>query len=260
MENGFGADFGDVRVHTDDTAARTAVSFGAAALTVGRDVSFGPGRYLPGTAEGDRLIAHELAHVVQQRRGGATPPLDPNAPHERAAERSAEAVAAGRSAPSVGPGTGLGVACGNGTGGGLPALSPDELLRFLLSGRGFGTAAQGPVSFDPKLCRAAPRSGSTSSVDTPPTRPDSHGTWQAATGCRTTGSNSCGTSPRRSATTTACSTLGVRREAQPRHWARRAVRRATRHRQDDGRRGARRRPRPRTVQSGPLGRGQQVHR
>jgi hypothetical protein len=69
MEPRFGADFGGVRVHTDARAAESARAVDAVAYTVGSDVVFGAGEYRPGTAAGDRLIAHELAHVVQQ--GGA---------------------------------------------------------------------------------------------------------------------------------------------------------------------------------------------
>ena len=154
MEARFGADFSRVRVHTDEPSARVAQSFGAAALTVGEHMSFGPSRYAPGTATGNRLIAHELAHVVQQRRGGPVPPMDHTAPHETAAERSAEQVMSGQPANPVGAGTGVGVACqpaGGGGVSGLPALSPDELLGFSLSQRGFGTSRPGPVSIDPNL-------------------------------------------------------------------------------------------------------------
>ena len=66
METRFGADFSGVRVHTD---ARSAHGMDALAYTVGQDVVFAPGRYSPKTAMGRQLLAHELAHVVQQ--GGA---------------------------------------------------------------------------------------------------------------------------------------------------------------------------------------------
>jgi outer membrane protein OmpA-like peptidoglycan-associated protein len=56
----------EVRVHDDATAARLARGAGANAVTVGRDVFFGAGRYAPETAGGERLLAHELAHVAQQ--------------------------------------------------------------------------------------------------------------------------------------------------------------------------------------------------
>jgi len=66
MESRFGRDFGAVRVHADEQAGRTAEALKARAFTVGSDVVVGQGRYAPGTAEGQRLLAHELAHVVQQ--------------------------------------------------------------------------------------------------------------------------------------------------------------------------------------------------
>jgi hypothetical protein len=66
MEPRFGHNFGHVRVHTDTRAAESARAVNALAYTVGRDVVFGAGRYEPGTAAGDRLLAHELTHVVQQ--------------------------------------------------------------------------------------------------------------------------------------------------------------------------------------------------
>ena len=64
----FGHDFSQVRIHTDTRATASAQALGANAYAVGSDIVFGPGHYAPGTREGDRLIAHELAHVVQQSR------------------------------------------------------------------------------------------------------------------------------------------------------------------------------------------------
>lgn len=66
-----GADFSDVRVHQDAQANALSSSLSARAFTVGRDLYFGPGEYQPSTADGRRLIAHELTHVMQQRQGGA---------------------------------------------------------------------------------------------------------------------------------------------------------------------------------------------
>ena len=74
MESRFGHDFGAVRVHADARAARSAESIAAEAYTVGSDVVFAGGRYAPASGAGERLLAHELAHVVQQR-GSATPML-----------------------------------------------------------------------------------------------------------------------------------------------------------------------------------------
>jgi hypothetical protein len=69
MEARFGYDFSGVRVHDDARAAATAAGIDAAAFAVGEDVVFGTGRYDPAGAEGRRLLAHELAHVVQASRG-----------------------------------------------------------------------------------------------------------------------------------------------------------------------------------------------
>jgi hypothetical protein len=71
MEPRFGHDFAGVRVHTDSTAAASAQAVNALAYTVGNDIVFNAGHYAPGTAHGDRLLAHELAHVVQQSGAGA---------------------------------------------------------------------------------------------------------------------------------------------------------------------------------------------
>ena len=69
MEGAFGHDFSGVRVHTDAGAAQSARDVNAHAYTVGNDLVFAPGRYAPQTGEGRRLLAHELAHVVQQSDG-----------------------------------------------------------------------------------------------------------------------------------------------------------------------------------------------
>lgn len=71
MEGAFGYDFSQVRLHTDSSAGSLANNLDARAFTLGQHVAFGPGEYQPGTLLGDALIAHELAHVVQQ--GGAKP-------------------------------------------------------------------------------------------------------------------------------------------------------------------------------------------
>jgi hypothetical protein len=66
MESVFGARFSHVRVHTDAGAAQLSDRFNARAFTVGEHVAFGSGEYHPGTPIGDAIIAHELAHVLQQ--------------------------------------------------------------------------------------------------------------------------------------------------------------------------------------------------
>ena len=66
FESRLGRDFSQVRVHTDATAARSAREVDALAFTVGRDIVFGSGQFKAGAPAGDRLLAHELAHVIQQ--------------------------------------------------------------------------------------------------------------------------------------------------------------------------------------------------
>lgn len=100
LEPRFGYDFGRVRVHTDETAAR---SRGARAFTQGGDIVFGAGEFAPTTASGRRLLAHELTHVVQQatgiaRAGAAGHPGDR---HERQAAAVAETIGSGGSVASV---------------------------------------------------------------------------------------------------------------------------------------------------------------
>lgn len=70
FEARFGHDFSRVRVHADAGAARSAGELRARAYTFGQDIVFGSGRYQPGSTVGRSLIAHELAHVVQQGRAG----------------------------------------------------------------------------------------------------------------------------------------------------------------------------------------------
>ena len=70
FESRFGHDFQGVRVHTDARASAATAALGARAFTVGDHVFFGAGEYQPTSTQGSWLIAHELAHVVQQ---GAAP-------------------------------------------------------------------------------------------------------------------------------------------------------------------------------------------
>jgi hypothetical protein len=72
MEERFGRDFSQVRVHADGEAAEGARAVQARAYTVGSDIVFGVGEYEPATVAGQWLMAHELAHVVQQSSGAAS--------------------------------------------------------------------------------------------------------------------------------------------------------------------------------------------
>ena len=71
MSTAFGHDFSSVRVHTNAQAAGLSDGLNARAFTIGSDIAFAQGEYQPGTLVGDALIAHELAHVVQQQSGAA---------------------------------------------------------------------------------------------------------------------------------------------------------------------------------------------
>jgi uncharacterized protein DUF4157 len=71
METAFGADFSDVRVHI----GREASSLGAIAYTWGSNIHFAPGQYNPNTIQGQKLLGHELWHVVQQRSGRVANPF-----------------------------------------------------------------------------------------------------------------------------------------------------------------------------------------
>src|SRR2546430_2569883 len=66
MERRFGHDFSGVRVHDGASAQRSAYDVDAQAYTVGRDIVLRAGQYAPGTFHGRRLIAHELAHTIDQ--------------------------------------------------------------------------------------------------------------------------------------------------------------------------------------------------
>lgn len=78
MEPQFGYDFSRVRVHTDAQAAMSAQSVHAKAYTAGQNLVFGAGQYAPHSTQGQRLMAHELTHVVQQASGpvAGTPVAD----------------------------------------------------------------------------------------------------------------------------------------------------------------------------------------
>lgn len=101
-----GADLSAVRVHDSTQAHALADRFGARALTVGRDIYFGRSEYAPGTHEGVRLLAHEIAHVVQEdaapggvsAKPGVTAAADRR---ERDADAFADAFARGASPPRV---------------------------------------------------------------------------------------------------------------------------------------------------------------
>ncbi|MEN3331906.1 MAG: hypothetical protein V7641_1271 [Blastocatellia bacterium] len=95
FEPRFGHDFSHVRVHTAAQAAESARAVNALAYTVGRDIVFEAGQYNPASTSGRQLLAHELAHVVQQRSGAASDGytlLSTDNGAEREAENAARSV------------------------------------------------------------------------------------------------------------------------------------------------------------------------
>jgi hypothetical protein len=96
VEPRLGHDFSKVRVHVDELAAESAKAVNARAYTIGQEVVFDAGEYVPTTHEGRQLLAHELMHVIQQKSapsnsGTSEPRLSQP---EDAAEQEAEANAA----------------------------------------------------------------------------------------------------------------------------------------------------------------------
>src|SRR5437588_6435978 len=107
MGSRFNQDFGGVRVHDDGQADRASKALNADAFTAGRDIYFSQGAYNPSSASGQKLLAHELAHVVQQGQGltDAAPHgfsvSHPSDPLERQADAASEAVMRGEMFPSI---------------------------------------------------------------------------------------------------------------------------------------------------------------
>ena len=110
METRLGADFSDVRLHTDSQASRSAEAVNAHAYTVGSDVVFRSDRWNPDSSDGRQTLAHELVHVVQQRSGpvhgtatgDGVRVSDPHDSYEQSADRAA---AAAMTAPTAIPAT-----------------------------------------------------------------------------------------------------------------------------------------------------------
>lgn len=95
MESRFGSDFGAVRIHDDSAAGASAQEVDAHAFTVGQDIVFGAGQYQPDSDSGRHLLAHELAHTVQQQglqRSGISNLAD-QGPHYQQLEREADFAA-----------------------------------------------------------------------------------------------------------------------------------------------------------------------
>ena len=128
MEERLGADLGHVRVNSDDRAAGRARSEGALAFTRGPEISFAEGMYRPASEAGRIVLAHELAHVVQQTRNAGQPVL--SSPQLEAAADSA-AVGSGAVAGAAANGAVQRLLDSAGSQADNPGSSQEEELRRL---------------------------------------------------------------------------------------------------------------------------------
>jgi hypothetical protein len=105
LERSLGVDLGSVRLHTGSASADAAASVSALAYTVGQDIHFASGQFDPNSPRGQRLIAHEVAHTVQQQGAGTTEVSSgltvsqPGERHEVEADRFADGFVQGVKAP-----------------------------------------------------------------------------------------------------------------------------------------------------------------
>jgi hypothetical protein len=96
MEQRFGHDFSQVRVHSGKSDEESARDVNAQAYTVGNDIVFGAGRFTPETEDGQRLLAHELTHVIQQSSATSTAKGNNSAGSGSAIQRKVEMRDVGR--------------------------------------------------------------------------------------------------------------------------------------------------------------------
>ena len=112
FESSLGTDLSGVRIHTGGLSATANQAVGAKAYTVGQDIHFGAGEYDPASPAGEHLLAHEVAHTVQQRGGAPARQnkLAVSSPHDHAeheADRAADAMVAGAPVDFLGGGSGM---------------------------------------------------------------------------------------------------------------------------------------------------------
>ena len=133
MESRFSRDFSQVRIHADQSAVVSAGALHAQAYTIGRDIVFNRGMYSPHSAQGRHLLAHELAHVIQQRDGDELIQREMyyggGYPQVKYKDSSAEVKAA--QAGKWHPATVDMKATADGSGGGQPVSSFDAFLTAI---------------------------------------------------------------------------------------------------------------------------------
>jgi hypothetical protein len=164
MERRFDHDFSHVRIHADGRAAQSAAGLNALAYTAGAHIVFGAGRFAPHSAGGRKLLAHELAHVVQQDRHPAAAQSlaaksmsEPSDAAEREADGAAERISGNEpitvrrspAAPLQRLSTGAGVAIGAVIGGSLLTAGLVSWKMGLFDGKSSGDDV--PTLEDPKF-------------------------------------------------------------------------------------------------------------
>lgn len=159
MESRFNNDFSQVRIRTDAKADELTRIVNARAFTIGNKIVFRAGQFAPETQSGSKLLAHELAHVIQQRRGGSSPEVITSSKHERDASVAANIFSEGQSTVHVNGATGVGIArdesspqSGEQTGSPQtpgPVLTEKEMLDFIVNQRGFTFNPSGAPLEDP---------------------------------------------------------------------------------------------------------------
>jgi hypothetical protein len=147
LEQTFGADFSQVRVHTDPISHDLNRQISARAFTVGQDIYFGQGQYAPSTPTGLGLLGHELTHTVQQRSAARVmaSPLGRGGLIQAAGERQVARLSASA------PGGGGGMPGPTGGGGGPPPAGPTaggarviiRALEVITAGAGSGGVGPG---------------------------------------------------------------------------------------------------------------------
>jgi Domain of unknown function (DUF4157) len=141
MENAFGTDFSAVRIHQGLHAS----ALGALGYTQGNDIHFAPGQYQPDARQGQELLGHELAHVVQQSQGRVHAPgqakglpINDDQGLEREADEAGSRAARGEPA---------GIGSGGAAGGHAIQMSPGETIQRLIVALGVGAAVAGTLYY-----------------------------------------------------------------------------------------------------------------
>lgn len=196
MEGAFGTSLAGVRVHTGENAARLARQVNARAFTVGNHIAFDTGEYQPGTLLGDALMAHEVAHTVQQRGAAADTLAKGYAPEESTEEMDADRAA-------------IGAVAGNWLGlKGMLRGIPSQALPRLRTGLGLRRCCKSEIAVETKFNApdGSPKTRTDVGIgeDVEFTAPNA-GEWTASGGSPTTlasGTTFDWTAPNRAATVT----------------------------------------------------------